>query len=186
MDKQYYTTGEVAAMCGVSFRTVIRWVQRGFLKANRLPGRGDHRVSRVDLESFLKKNNIEAQLNPTNTGKRALVVEDDKVMARSIERALQGMGFETKIASDGFGAGFLLKDHQPNLLTLDLKMKGIDGFGVLDFLKISGYEKDIKILVISGDSLEKINDALRRGAHGYLHKPFRHAELKKTIVKLIS
>ncbi len=38
------TTGEAARICGVNFRTVLRWIDRGLLPAYKLPGRGDRRV----------------------------------------------------------------------------------------------------------------------------------------------
>jgi excisionase family DNA binding protein len=43
-DKQALTTGEAAKYCGVNFRTVIRWIERGHLDAYKLPGRGDNRI----------------------------------------------------------------------------------------------------------------------------------------------
>ncbi|TNF38926.1 MAG: response regulator, partial [Gammaproteobacteria bacterium] len=38
------TTGDIARYCQVNFRSVIRWIERGLLKAHKLPGRGDNRV----------------------------------------------------------------------------------------------------------------------------------------------
>ena len=47
------TTGEVARFCGVNFRTVLRWIERGQLVAYRLPGRGDHRIKMDDFLAFM-------------------------------------------------------------------------------------------------------------------------------------
>jgi len=58
VDKRTLTTGEIARYCGVNFRTVIRWIKRGYLNAFQLPGRGDNRVEVEDFLIFLKKNNI--------------------------------------------------------------------------------------------------------------------------------
>ncbi len=52
------TTGEIALLCGVNIRTVIRWIQRGHLKAYQLPGRGDNRVMLQDFLEFLKANQM--------------------------------------------------------------------------------------------------------------------------------
>ena len=56
--KQILTTGEIARYCGVNFRTVIRWIERGRLKAYQLPGRGDNRVTVEDFIDFLKVNSM--------------------------------------------------------------------------------------------------------------------------------
>ena len=57
-DKRILTTGEIANYCGVNFRTVIRWIQRGQLRAYQLPGRGDNRVEVHNFIAFLRENNI--------------------------------------------------------------------------------------------------------------------------------
>lgn len=56
--KEALTTGEVAKYCGVNFRTVIRWIEKGYMKAYKLPGRGDNRVPIDSLIDFLKQNNM--------------------------------------------------------------------------------------------------------------------------------
>jgi len=58
LGKQVLTTGEVAGYCGVNFRTVIRWIKRGYLTAFQLPGRGDNRVRVEDFVTFLEENRI--------------------------------------------------------------------------------------------------------------------------------
>ncbi|MDO6805884.1 helix-turn-helix domain-containing protein, partial [Wenyingzhuangia sp. 1_MG-2023] len=56
--KQVLTTGEVAKYCGVNFRTVIRWIERGHLEAYKLPGRGDNRVPVAGFVRFLQSNEM--------------------------------------------------------------------------------------------------------------------------------
>ena len=56
--KQALTTGEVAHYCGVNFRTVLRWIKRGYLNAYQLPGRGDHRIPVDGFLLFLEKHKI--------------------------------------------------------------------------------------------------------------------------------
>ena len=52
------TTGEIARYCGVNFRTVIRWIKRGHLRAYQLPGRGDNRVELEDFLEFLREHRM--------------------------------------------------------------------------------------------------------------------------------
>jgi two-component system, cell cycle sensor histidine kinase and response regulator CckA len=57
--KKVFTTGETAKWCGVNFRTVLRWIERGQLNAYRLPGkRGDFRITSDSLLTFLHENQM--------------------------------------------------------------------------------------------------------------------------------
>jgi two-component system response regulator VicR len=53
----YLTTGTVARHCGVSKVTVLRWIEKGNLKAFKLPG-GQNRIHRDDFFSFADKHGI--------------------------------------------------------------------------------------------------------------------------------
>ncbi len=48
---EYFTTGAVARHCGVSKVTVLRWIEKGDLKAFKLPG-GQNRIHRDDFLAF--------------------------------------------------------------------------------------------------------------------------------------
>lgn len=171
------TTREVARKCGVNFRTVIRWAERGELQAYRLPGRGDYRVPVEELRRFMREHGIPEPDEMPGRPKRVLVVDDEPAMARAIKRVFAREGLETAIASDGFLAGSLLHTFKPHLMTLDLRMPGIDGFGVLRFLRETRLPTPLKVLVVSGDSEERLEQALALGADGALCKPFDNEEL---------
>jgi excisionase family DNA binding protein len=171
------TTREAARRCGVSFRTVIRWAERGELQAYRLPGRGDYRVPVEELRRFMREHGIPEPDEMLGRPKRILVVDDEPAMARAIKRVFARAGFEMAIASDGFLAGSLLHTFKPHLMTLDIRMPGIDGLGVLRFLQETPLPTPLKVLVVSGDSEEHLKQALALGAHGALCKPFDNEAL---------
>ena len=52
-DKRALTTGEVANYVGVNFKPSYDGFKKGHIKAHKLPGRGDHRVTIPDFLSFL-------------------------------------------------------------------------------------------------------------------------------------
>ncbi|KQW02885.1 response regulator [Rhizobacter sp. Root1221] len=172
-----FTTREAARRCGVNFRTVIRWAERGELQAYRLPGRGDYRVPVEELRRFMREHGIPEPDEMPGSPKRVLVVDDEPAVARTIKRVLARAGFETAIAGDGLLAGSLLHTFKPHLMTLDLRMPGIDGLGVLRFLRETPLPTPLKVLVVSGDSEEHVKQALALGAHGALCKPFDNEEL---------
>ena len=75
-DKQALTTGEVAKYCGVNFRTVIRWIERGHLEAYKLPGRGDNRIPVDSFVNFLKGNNMPVPDDLMMGGKTLLLLSN--------------------------------------------------------------------------------------------------------------
>ncbi|MCE2027569.1 response regulator [Sessilibacter corallicola] len=180
------TTGEAAKYCGVNFRTIIRWIERGRLKAYKLPGRGDHRIREDDFVVFLKENDFPIPEEFEAQSSRVLVVEDSKEMASAIARVLRREGMDVAIAHDGFSAGAMMSSHKPRMITLDLKMPGLDGFGVLEFIRNNSEYKSIKVLVISAEPPAALERALVEGASAVMEKPFDNIELVEKIQELLS
>jgi len=179
------TSSEAARICGVSFRTVIRWIERNELQAYRLPGRGDYRVLATELRRFMGVHGIPAPDDMPGQPKRILVVDDDAGMVGAIKRTLRRDGFEVATASDGFLAGSMLQIFKPHLMTLDIHMPGIDGFGVLRFLREQPPAFALKVLVVSGETEQRLQQALEQGAHGALAKPFENEQLREAVTRLL-
>lgn len=185
-NKKTLTTGEAARYCEVNFRTIIRWIDKGYLDAYKLPGRGDKRIPIASLIEFLEKNNmpIPSDLVPENN--KVLIVEDIPEMANAIARALNREGFKTKIARNGFEAGDLLRSYKPALMTLDINMPGISGLEVLRYTKSQPDYKDLKIIVISAQDKLQLQEAIENGANYVLSKPFDNNDLIKMAISLVS
>ncbi len=122
--------------------------------------------------------------DPVDAPKRILIAEDEPSMARAIKRVLTRAGYETVIASDGFWTGSLLYTFKPDLITLDLRMPGLDGLDVLRFLRQAAVPFNYKVLVVSAETQDRINEALSLGAHGALSKPFENADLLDAVRRL--
>ncbi len=172
-----YTTGEIAKLTGVNFRTVIRWIERGEMIGYKLPGRGDHRVIESNLFTFLVKHSIPVPKGMGTAQKQALVVDDDRAMADAIARVLRRQGWAVHTANDGFEAGMKLVELTPELMTLDLRMPFMDGLNVLKVTREKCDNSNVKILVISGQGESDIRLALQMGADGFLMKPFENEVL---------
>jgi excisionase family DNA binding protein len=180
------TTTEAARLCGVSFRTVIRWIERGELQGYRLPGRGDYRVPAAELSRFMRVHGIPAPVETPSGPKRILVVDDEPAMAGAIKRVLVRAGFEALVAGDGFSAGSMLHTFRPQAMTLDIRMPMIDGLSVLRTLRDLPPPFPLKVLVVSGDSEDRLRQALELGAHGVLAKPFVNDELLAALARLLA
>ena len=91
MNKRPLTTGKAAEYCHVTYRTVLKWIEKGKLQSYRTPG-GHHRVQTEDFLRFLKKHNMPIPSTETDRviqRKRILIVDDNKNMVNSIKRVLR-------------------------------------------------------------------------------------------------
>ncbi len=183
------TTGQIAKFCHVTHRGVLKWVSSGKLKAYRTPG-NHSRVSIKDFLAFLEKYEmpIPAELKINKVYKRVLVVDDDRGMVRSLERLLMLENtFIIETAFDGFEAGQKFSDFKPELVILDIRMPGMDGYQVCLSIRKNPDNKNVKILAISGESQEEeIKKIMDLGANDFLLKPFSHEALQEKIKRLVS
>jgi DNA-binding response OmpR family regulator len=107
---------------------------------------------------------------------RVLIIEDERKVLRSLERGLQGEGYEVATAATG-EAGYQQAIAQPfDCLVLDLMLPGRDGLQVLADLRRAGKTTPVLILT-ARDAVEDRVHGLDTGADDYLVKPFAFAEL---------
>jgi CheY-like chemotaxis protein len=121
-----------------------------------------------------------------NNSKRILIVDDERSMARAIERSLTIAGYETAVATNGFEAAAKLFTFQPDVMVMDLRMPGVDGIGVLRYMQTAEFPISVKTLVVSADTEDRLREASELGACATLRKPFEPAELIDAVVKLLS
>jgi CheY-like chemotaxis protein len=82
-----------------------------------------------------------------------LVVDDDEALRRLVVETLVRDGSELREAASGTEALAMIAARQPDVLVLDLKMPGLDGFGVLDRLLESPETRDLPVVVLTGRDL---------------------------------
>lgn len=184
--KQILTTGEIAKYCGVNFRTVIRWIERGRLTAYQLPGRGDNRVTVEDFINFLKENNMPIPEDFSQRERRVLIVENDPALAHQVEDALKDSGFETIVASDGFHAGSLLGTFKPSVMVLDLRIPGLSPNDIVAFIRQASGMDRVKVMLMSSEGTASSMDMpIPTGADGYINQPFSNEELVNKVTQLL-
>lgn len=114
--------------------------------------------------------------------RKILVVDDDPVQVRLMERVLTGKGFEvttTMEAADGLQYAMT---SAPDLIILDVMMPIINGFNFCKLLKNEELQSKIAIILVTARSeKEDIQIGLDMGADAYLCKPVQTQELLKTI-----
>ena len=116
-------------------------------------------------------------------GPRILVVDDDPMVATTIERVLLPEGYQVDVALGGLGALSRVKERRPDLVVLDLMMPGVDGLEVCRRLRT---EDNLPILLLTARSgtADRVR-GLDTGADDYLVKPFAYAELLARVRALL-
>lgn len=180
--KEVYSTHQVAKLCHVHLTTVINWVNEGVLKAYATPG-GHRRIKRDDLFDFMKKFNIPlpSHLQPGAT-KKILVIDDDIDALEELKDALSDGDYVMDFALSGFEAGRKIYRRRPDLILLDFKMPGMDGFQVCDFIKGDVETAHIDIIAITSLTTDEEKERIQKcGVREYIAKPIDIDVLKKTI-----
>lgn len=97
-----------------------------------------------------------------------LLAEDDRFLRRAAEVTLKQRGFTVLLASDGQEALDMAREHQPDLLLLDLLMPRKTGMEVLSELRAEPRTRDLRVLILSNSSKElEMKSAKSLGVAGY-------------------
>ena len=117
--------------------------------------------------------------------KKLLIVDDEKDVCNFAKSFFQGKNLNVFCALSGEDAIPIIEKERPNIVILDIKMKGISGIDVLKKIK----EIDPKIDVIMVTALDDINlmeEAKKLGASDYITKPLVLEELEKRISERVA
>lgn len=116
-----------------------------------------------------------------------LVVDDDKHITQSVSRMLGRVGFRTYTTEDSESAMELLERQQVDVVLMDINM-GINrmtGLDALRVIKSRGFSCEV-IIMTGLPSVEKAVEAEKRGAFGYLEKPFTDPEKVRIFIERAS
>lgn len=111
-------------------------------------------------------------------GAVVLVVDDQPANVRLVGTVLSEAGFDVMPAMSGEQALSRLQHARPDLILLDMRMPGMDGFQVLEHLRRDAQLADIPVIFLTAAAeRELVVEALEAGAVDYLTKPFVAEEL---------
>jgi two-component system sensor histidine kinase/response regulator len=117
---------------------------------------------------------------------RVLVIDDNSVLVAVVADVLKKNGFEAIKATDGVAGLELARTKSPDLIVLDILMEPMNGFEVIEQLKLEGETKDIPVIFLSAVSDERVMEqGMSLGACDYVVKPFSHQGLADLVRKRI-
>lgn len=107
-----------------------------------------------------------------------LVVEDDDIVALTIERCLRRENYRVTLANSGVEGLQQARRHKPELVILDVIMPGMDGYAVCREMRADPILSDVPILFLTAKTKpEDRITGFNVGADDYLGKPFNLDEL---------
>jgi len=115
-----------------------------------------------------------------------LVVDDSALLRRQVLAEFDDLNASTVEAEDGISAIAKIHQHKPDLITLDIEMPKMDGYGVCRMLSSNAATLGIPVIMISSKpSDEERLHALEAGAVEYFVKPFEPGTLKRLAQTLL-
>jgi len=109
-----------------------------------------------------------------------LVVDDEQMMRELLKKILTREGYKVSTAADGLDALDILREEGINLVISDMKMPGLDGFGLLKTVKEKYPQVGVIMMTAYGDTYT-VKDALLLGADEYITKPFKSYEISLVV-----
>jgi len=118
---------------------------------------------------------------------KLLLVDDDKEIIDSLEPRLRREGYDVSVAFDGEEALIKVKDHNPDVILLDLMLPKVNGFEVLKDIRLKYKDKWRPIIIISAQhELEAVKKCYDLEADHYLTKPCSIEKILRGIETMIS
>jgi DNA-binding NtrC family response regulator len=113
---------------------------------------------------------------------RVLILDDEPIVGRYLKPALTKYGMDVEIFQDSDQAVARMNETTFNVVVTDIRMKGMDGLKVLEWIR-SRFTRT-KVIVITGyGSREVEREALIKGAFAFITKPFKPRDLLLAIDK---
>lgn len=121
------------------------------------------------------------------TGSRIVIVDDQAVNVRLLEKILAAGGFHSVTGiTDSRQALDRIREERPDILLLDLQMPHVDGFEVMRLLADDPETAHVPVLVLTADATtESKRRSLASGANDFIVKPFDSVEVLLRIDNLL-
>jgi CheY-like chemotaxis protein len=162
---------------------VQKWIEAGEIESYRLPLGIDRRVPRESLLTFMRKYKVPTDELEPKASYRVLVAQEDSGLRNQVERILGDLNKPAQVVTVGEGVETLVRigEIKPDLLVFDLRLPGMDGMKMIEFLKTSMEWKGTKIVVLSELTAEEKARLEELNVEGIIPKPVTPQQLKKSL-----
>jgi two-component system alkaline phosphatase synthesis response regulator PhoP len=112
--------------------------------------------------------------------KKILIIEDNTGIQMSLLDEFEAEGYQVYIGGNGNDGLTLIKDHNPDLIILDIMLPGLNGYEVCKKLRMEGNTTPVIMLTVKDKEIDKVL-GLELGADDYVTKPFSVRELSARV-----
>ncbi len=109
-----------------------------------------------------------------------MVLDDEPIVGRRLKPALEKLGVEVEVFEDPGLAVVRLGETEFDVVVTDLRMRGLDGFAVLERVRASSSRTRV-VLITAHATGDTVRDALARGAFDVIGKPFKTQDIREVI-----
>jgi signal transduction histidine kinase/DNA-binding response OmpR family regulator len=118
------------------------------------------------------------------TGRQVLVIDDDYHAAYLLKGVLMTAGHRVHVAHDVDDALGWAREHKPDLVIVDVRMRGVDGIALVEILRHDPDTRRAGVVVVSADADRE--SALLAGADAYFTKPVEVDPLRATCMRILA
>jgi signal transduction histidine kinase/CheY-like chemotaxis protein len=170
---------------GLSISKALVELMDGTIQVDSEPDKGSRFSIKIrNVKTKMKKtesveNQPFADINSIVFDKKTiLVIEDNKDIRASLRQYLQDYAFEVIEAEDGKQGVEYAKKHHPDLILMDMKMTGLNGFEAVKRIKVDAELQAIPVIAFTAHALkEEEKEIMALGCSGFLRKPVSKDQL---------
>ena len=112
----------------------------------------------------------------------ALIIDDNRMIAKSLGQMLELLGYEVQTAFGSLMGIQMLNKIVPDLILLDLHMQGVNGIEICRYSRRDTRLTNVPVIAISSDDQEVMISGVREaGANFFLGKPIEYEALEKVV-----
>lgn len=120
--------------------------------------------------------------------KKIMIVEDNPVNQKVMQRLVKFFGHDSILVTDGQIAIEQIRLHKPDLVLMDIQLVGISGIEITSNIKNDDELKSIPVIAVTASATFEDQEKITRESHcdDYLAKPFSPKELSEKISQFIA
>ena len=190
----FFTTKEVGKGTGLGLSLCYGLIREhgGNIAVTSQPGQGATFTIELPATAGTEPADIPAPANgePTHSnegaGKKILLVDDEDMLLEMISNGLKRHGYDVITANNGEGALKELHNGKIDAICTDIKMPGLNGRQLYDWIRNSRPEVARRVIFMTGDVINKpLQMFLEQERLVCLHKPFTAVDLRQAVRKVL-